>query len=307
MEYTNKNITNNSTINNNVMEIHNLSKEYYEFADFKLEDINIDLPRGCIMGFIGKNGAGKTTTIKLMLNLLKKKSGSIEIFGLDSVKDEIIIKDNIGVVFAENHFPEDFTPTMIGNIMKHVYSKWDSEQYASYLMRFEVDSEMKIKKLSHGMKMKISLAVALSHDAKLLILDEATSGLDPMARSDIMNILYDFTGNDENSVFFSTHITSDLDRIADYLTFIDNGQIKLQVSKEELDENYGIIKCKRDDVQKIPKDIIFGRRDTDFSTEILVNDRKHVNRDYPEFVIDKILIEDLMTYFDAGDKMEERK
>lgn len=285
----------------NVIEIKNLSKKYEEYGEFKLDNINISLPKGTVMGLIGENGAGKTTTIKLILNQLQKDDGSIKIFGLDSVDDEISIKDNIGVVFAENHFHENFTPEMIGNIMKNVYSKWNSQTYKEYLDKFNLDEYKSIGEMSHGMKMKVALAVALSHDAKLLILDEATSGLDPVARAELIDTFYDFISDGEHSILFSTHITSDLDRIADYITYISDGKIVLSVSKEEINESYGILKCKREDLAKIPQTFFIGKREKEFTTEVLIEDRARFKAEFPDSVIDNVIVEDIMTYIKGKD------
>ncbi len=280
-------------MNENILEIRNLTKK---FERFTLNDISLTLPKGAIMGFVGENGSGKTTTIKLILNELKKNDGTINVFGLDSVSDEIEIKENIGVVFSENHFNENFYPEQIGKLMRLAYKKWDMDVYNDYLKKFGLDKLQKIKEMSRGMKMKLAISVALSHDAKLLLLDEATSGLDPVVRNEILDIFYDFIMDGKRSVFLSSHITSDLEKVADYITFIRNGKIVMSETKEAMEEKFGVLRCKREDIKKVNPEYISGIRHGDFSTEVLVNDKNAVRKIDECFVIDNANIEDIMTY-----------
>jgi len=279
----------------NIIEIKNLSKKYPS-SGFKLDDINLSLPRGTIMGLVGENGAGKTTLIKLTLNQINKDEGEVTIFGRDPINHEIEIKDNIGVVFSENHFSEDFTPCIIERIMRNVYSSWDENCYYNYLEIFKVNRHLKIKELSQGMKMIINLAVALSHDADLLILDEATTGLDPIARKQVHDLLNDYICDGKKSILFSTNITSDLDRIADFITFIKDGKIILSEIKDSLCENYGLLKAAHNDLIKIPEELILGIKKNKFSTEALIRNKAEVKSAYPDFVIEKITVEDIMFY-----------
>lgn len=282
---------------NNILQIKNLTKK---FDSFTLDDISLSLPKGSVMGFVGENGAGKTTTIKLILNELKKDAGSIKVFGLDSVRDEIAIKEDIGVVFSENHFNENFDPEQIGKLMSLAYKRWDMAVYKDYLKKFSLDKFKKIKDLSRGSKMRLAIAVALSHDAKLLLLDEATSGLDPVVRNEILDIFYDFIMDGERSIFLSSHITSDLEKIADYITFIKDGKIVLSESKEVLYGKFGILRCRREDVEKVGREYISGIRHGSFSTEVLVNDKNAVRKSGENLVIDNANIEDIMTYMNSG-------
>lgn len=206
----------------NILAVKNLTKDY---GDFVLNDLSFSVPRGVIMGLIGENGAGKSTTVNCILNETKINNGNILIFGKDHITEECEIKDKIGIVFDENHFPDIFTPKEIEKYMSGIYTKWDSIVYRNYLKQFELPPEKKIKNFSKGMKVKLAFAVALSHKAELLILDEATSGLDPIIRDDILDILMDFVQDETHSILFSSHITSDLEKVADYITFIHKGKL----------------------------------------------------------------------------------
>jgi ABC-2 type transport system ATP-binding protein len=280
-------------MNDNIIEIKNLTKKFKEFT---LDNVNINLPQGAIMGFVGENGAGKTTTIKLILNQLKKDSGDIKVFGLDSVDDEIEIKENIGIVLSENHFHDDFSPKQVGKMMSKVYKRWNNKQFDNYLEIFGLTGKKKVKELSHGMRMKLAIATAISHDAKLLILDEATSGLDPVVRNEVLDIFYELIMDGQRSIFLSSHITSDLEKIADYITFIKGGKIVLSDTKDSIEEQYGIVHCKKEDLEKIDKKYIAGVRQGEFSTDILVNNKQDALKMDKNFVVDKANIEDIMTY-----------
>lgn len=203
----------------NILEVKGLTKDY---GDFVLDKLTFTVPKGVIMGLIGENGAGKSTTINCILNEISKTDGNIEIFGKDYLSEEIEIKDKIGVVFDENHFPDIFTPNEIGTYMSGIYSKWERNTYVNYLSKFELPADKRVKDFSKGMKVKLAFAVALSHKAELLILDEATSGLDPIIRDDILDILIDFVQDENHSVLVSSHIISDLEKVADYIIPADN-------------------------------------------------------------------------------------
>lgn len=221
----------------NILEVKGLTKDY---GDFVLDKLTFTVPKGVIMGLIGENGAGKSTTINCILNEISKTDGNIEIFGKDYLSEEIEIKDKIGVVFDENHFPDIFTPNEIGTYMSGIYSKWERNTYVNYLSKFELPADKRVKDFSKGMKVKLAFAVALSHKAELLILDEATSGLDPIIRDDILDILIDFVQDENHSVLVSSHIISDLEKVADYITFIHKGKLVFTHSKDELVDNYGV-------------------------------------------------------------------
>lgn len=277
----------------NVLEIKNLSKKYNQFT---LSDVNLDLPKGCIMGFIGENGAGKSTTIKLILNLISRDSGSIRIMGMDNIRDEIGIKEDIGIVFDESNFPDDMKIKDIGKVMKNIYKKWDEKVFQFYMQKFSLPSDKIMKEFSRGMKMKLSIAVALSHHAKLLILDEATSGLDPIVRDEILDVFLEFIQDEEHSVFISSHITSDLEKIADYITFIHKGKIIFSEAKDTLLSDYGILKCSNADFEYIDKKNVFGSRKNQFGVEALVLKNKLKGN----YTVDRASIEDIMLFCIKG-------
>lgn len=224
---------------NKTLEVKNLKKEY---KDFSLENINFQLDRGYIMGFIGPNGAGKSTTIKLIMNLIKKDAGDIKIFGMDNIKHEKEVKERIGFVYDENYFYDHVNIETMKKIIAPFYKSWDDKAFNKYLKSFDLDPKKKIKNLSKGMKMKFSLALALSHNAELIIMDEPTAGLDPVFRREILNILYDLIQDENKSVFFSTHITTDLEKIADYITFINKGKMVFSENKDEIMDKYALVK-----------------------------------------------------------------
>lgn len=215
----------------NILEVNNLCKTYDSFS---LKNINLELPKGTIMGLVGENGAGKSTTIKSILNLINTNNGTVKIFGLDMKEKEIEIKEDIGIVLDEGFFSEYLTPLDINDIMTNIYKNWSKESFLKYLEDFKLPKDKTSKEFSTGMKMKLKIAVALAHKPKLLILDEPTSGLDPIARQDILDIFQDFIQDEEHSVLVSSHITSDLETIADYISFINNGQIVLSKTRDEL-------------------------------------------------------------------------
>lgn len=279
----------------NALKLSNVTKKYDGFI---LDNINIELPQGCIMGFVGENGAGKSTTIKLILDLINRDSGSIEVLGMDNQKAGKEIRENIGVVLDESCFHENLTYVQISKVMKNIYKSWDENEFQEYIKRFSLDPKKTVKEYSRGMKMKLSIAVALAHHPKLLILDEATSGLDPVARDEILDVFYDFIQDEQHSIFISSHITSDLEKICDYITFIHNGQIVLSTARDELSENFGILKCSEEELEKVDKSIITGIKRNKFGVEALV--KKNYLGD--SFIVDKASIEDIMLFFVKGDK-----
>ncbi|MEW9095738.1 MAG: ABC transporter ATP-binding protein [Clostridiaceae bacterium] len=280
---------------NNILEINNLRKEYKNFA---LKDISFNLERGYIMGFIGPNGAGKSTTIKLIMNLIKKNAGEIKIFGKDNLKYEKEIKEKIGFVYDENYYYEDLTINEIKRIISPFYKYWDDNTYNNYIKDFDLDPKKKIKALSKGMKMKFSLAIALSHNADLIIMDEPTSGLDPVFRQEILDILYALIQDENKSVFFSTHITTDLEKIADYITFINKGEIVFSKPKDEIMESYAVVKGPKEFIdQELEKEFIKVRK-TSFGFEALTDNVSKTRKLFTNenVVIDKASLEDIMVY-----------
>lgn len=281
------------------LEVKNLCKKYNEF---ELKNINLKLPKGMIMGLIGENGAGKTTTIKAILNLINTDNGEIKIFGLNIKENEKKIKEDIGVVLDDSFLSEYLNPTYINKIMKKIYQNWDEKLYFKYLEDFKLPKNKISKEFSSGMKMKLKIAVALSHHPKLLILDEPTSGLDPVARSEILDIFQDFIQNEENSIFVSSHITSDLEHIADYITFINEGKIVLSKTRDELLEMYGIVKCSKSEFEKIDKNDYVKFKVNRYEYDVLVEDKSKFKRKYDFKIIDKPTLDDIMLIYIKGEK-----
>ena len=281
-----------------ILEVKNLRKN---FKDFTLKDICFSIPKGFIMGFIGPNGAGKSTTIKLIMNLLKKDGGEIKIFGLDHIQHENEIKNRIGFVFDENCFYEELTVSEMKRVVSAFYKNWDDSQFCKYLKEFNLPAKKKIKQLSKGMKMKFALAIALSHQAELLIMDEPTSGLDPVVRNELLDILAWIIQDENKGILFSTHITSDLEKIADYITLIDKGRIILSRTKDELLDNYGIIKGGRDVLTSGLEKNVIGIRESKFGFEALVDDRRKADKIFKgQILIEKPSLEEIMLYYTRG-------
>ena len=286
----------------NNLEVKNLRKKY---NGFELKDINLELPKGMIMGLIGENGAGKTTTIRSILNLIKIDKGEIKIFGLNIKENEKKIKEDIGVVLDDGFFSEYLNPADINKIMRKMYKNWDEKLYFKYLEDFKLPKNKISKEFSSGMKMKLKIAVALSHHPKLLILDEPTSGLDPVARSEILDIFQDFIQNEDNSIFVSSHITSDLEHIADYITFINEGKIVLSKTRDELLEMYGIVKCSKSEFEKINKNDYVKFKVNRYEYDVLVEDKSKFKRKYDFKIIDKPTLDDIMLIYIKGEKSDE--
>ena len=283
----------------NSIEIKNIYKSY---PDFKLENISLNVPKGSIVGLVGENGAGKTTTIKAILNIIDT-TGEIKIFGKDNKKYEKEIKKDIGVVLDDSFLSEYLTAKNINLIMKEFYNNWDKEKYFNYLKQFDLPTNKTIKEFSSGMKMKLKIVVAISHSPKLLILDEPTSGLDPIVRNEILDIFRKFIEEDENrAILMSTHITTDLEHIADYIVFIEKGNIIFNLPTEELLENYGIVKCSKEDFEKINNTDYIKYKKEKYQYEVLVANKYDFKRKYNINVIDKPTIEDIMLFYVKGEK-----
>lgn len=277
---------------NNVLEINNITKDYKKF---KIDNISFNLPKGYIMGFIGANGAGKTTTIKLILNMIKRDSGEIKVFGLDNIREEERIKEQIGVVFDECYYLEDWTLNDVEKAVSMFYKNWNSSIYEKYLKEFNLARDKKVKDLSRGIRMKLMIAVAFSHEAKLLILDEPTSGLDPVARDEFLDVLRDYIEDEEKSVIFSSHITSDIEKIADYITYINNGKIIFTGEKDEFLEKYCIIKGGKEDITESQKKEIIGLRMHSTGFEGLIELKKAVGFS-SKVIIEKASLDEIMIY-----------
>ena len=281
-----------------MLEIKNLSKK---FKTFELDNVSFKLEPGYIMGFIGPNGAGKSTTIKLIMNLLKKDFGEIKVFNKDHIEFEKEIKNRIGFVYDEPYFYEDLTIKQMKNIIAPFYKEWDEKLFNRYIKDFDLDLNQKIKKLSKGMKMKFSLAIALSHNADLIIMDEPTSGLDPVFRREILDILYNVIQDEKKSIFFSTHITTDLEKIADYITFINKGKVVFSKSKDEILESYRIIKGGNNLLDMDTRKKFIGLRETKVGFEGLVENPQKLKRLFGnDVIIERPTLEDIMVYSVRG-------
>ena len=292
--------------NDTILEINGLSKAYKN-SDFRLNDVSFSIPGGAIMGFVGENGAGKSTTIGCILNTLIKDSGTIKIFGKEMTNDSVDIRDDIGVVYDTNPFPVYLSPAKIAVAMRHMYSKWDDALFADYLKRFKLPEKRNIKSYSRGMTMKLNIAVALAHHPRLLVLDEATSGLDPIVRDEILDVFLDFVTDESKSILLSSHITSDLEKIADYITFIHDGNIIFSESKDNLIYNYGVMRCKAAQFGLLTKSDFFAFRKHDYQIDVLIKDRQAAGQKYKDVIIDNVTIEEIMLMLVKGEKADENK
>lgn len=283
----------------NNIEIKNVTKKY---DGFLLDKISFDVPAGSIVGLIGENGAGKTTTIKSILNIIKSE-GTVKIFNKDINQNEKEIKQNIGVVLDDSFLSTYLTPKYINSVMKEFYKNWDEEKYNKLLKQFGLPIDKLIKDFSSGMKMKLKIATAISHNPKLLILDEPTSGLDPVVRNEILDIFRKYIEEDETrSILLSSHITTDLEHISDYIIFIDRGKTILNVPTNELLENYGIIKCSKEEFAKISEDDYISYRKSKYQYEVLTSDKNKIKKKYNISSIDKPSIEDIMLFYIRGER-----
>jgi ABC-2 type transport system ATP-binding protein len=273
--------------------------KHYKKSGFSLSDVSFDIPKGSIVGFIGENGAGKTTTIKLILNVIGKDSGDVAIFGKDMDSYERDIKSRIGVVFDGNRFPEMLKIRDVERIMSVTYKNWDHMEFNYYLELFGITNrKMPVKKLSQGMKMRLSIATALSHKPDLLILDEPTSGIDPIARNEILDLLANYVENGERTVLFSSHITTDIEKVADQVIYIKEGKIVFSENKDVLLEKYRVIRCGENEFKSIDKGAIVGYKLGRFGYELLASDSPELKTISGDIVIEKPSIEDIMLYFD---------
>ena len=283
----------------NNIEVNNLSKKY---DGFELKNINFAVPKGSIVGFVGENGAGKTTTIKSILNITNA-NGNIKILGKDIKQHEKEIKQNIGVVLDDSFLSDYLTAKQINSIMKDIYKEWNESKYINYLKQFNLPTNKLLKDYSSGMKMKLKIATAISHNPKLLILDEPTSGIDPLVRNEILDIFRNYIEEDETrSIFISTHITTDLEHISDYIVFIEKGEIIFNIPTAELLENYGIIKCSKEEFLNLDKQDYIRFKKEKYQYEVLTDNKENIIRKYNITTIDKPSIEDIMLLYVKGEK-----
>ena len=286
---------------NSTLILKNVNKKY-EKSNFAIKDISFSVPEGSIVGFIGENGAGKSTTMNCILNVIRRDSGTIEIFGREMTDEDIDIRENIGVVYDRNNFPEYLTARQLADILGRIYSKWDDFCFEQFLRRFGLPESQKIKTYSRGMSMKLAIAVALSHDSKLLILDEATSGLDPIMRDEILDVLLEFVKQENHSILLSSHITSDLEKIADYIVFIHNGEIILSKTKDELIYEYGVIRCSENDFHNILSEDILSSMKKDYQIDVLIKNRKLIEKKYKNLIVDSVSLDEIMLLLVKGER-----
>jgi ABC-2 type transport system ATP-binding protein len=285
----------------NAIEIRDLTVRY---DGFLLDHVSFDVAKGSIMGFIGQNGAGKTTTIKALLNIIEREEGSIRLLGLDNIKEEIPAKEQISVVFDEIPFQEQLNARQLGRILRDIYREWDDTVYQNYLERLSLPMRKKIGDFSKGMKMKLQIATALSHNAKLLIMDEATTGLDPVVRNECLDIFLEYLQEEDHSILMSSHITSDLEKVADSVTFIHNGKLLLSGYKDDVLVSHGVIKCAKRDYKDIAPEDIVSARVTDFGAEVMVFDRAACEKKYAGLAMDSTTLEEIMLYYVNAQKKE---
>lgn len=278
----------------NAIEISGVTKRY---TGFTLDNVSFNVPKGSIMGFIGQNGAGKTTTIRSLLNIVDIDEGEIKLLGLDHIRHEQEIKERIAVVFDELPFHDIFNAKDMARIFEGIYPHWDNTVYSQYLERFELPLRKKLGDFSKGMKMKLQIACALSHNAELLVMDEATTGLDPVVRDEILHIFMEYLQDGERSILMSSHITSDLEKIADSVTFIDRGKILISGCKDEILESHGILKCSKEELSDIASEDIVSVRLNAFGAEAMINDRQTAAHRYSGAVIDPASLDDIMLYY----------
>ena len=280
----------------NILEVKNLQKSY---SDFVLGPISTHFPGGVIIGLIGENGAGKTTFIKSLLGIIQSE-GSIQIFGRDMKEEAREIKEDIGVVLDNSFFPEVMTANDIHKIMKNLYKNWDPGLFFSYLGKFSLPRNKAIKTFSKGMRKKLEIATSLAHHPKFLILDEPTSGLDPIIRKEVLDLFLDFIQDEEHTILLSTHITSDLEHIADYILFLDKGHIVLEETRDDIMDNYGILKCGIEEFSSIKKEDVIRFLKNKYGYEILVKNSQVLKKKYPKMILDKITLEELMVLLVKG-------
>lgn len=283
----------------NCIEIKGLCKSY---GDFSLNNINLTLPGGSILGLIGENGAGKTTTIKCILNLIRRDAGEITVLGHDNIREERLAKQDIGLVLDECFFHDTLRPRDVEKILAPAYKNWDSDLFRSYLDKFGLPEKKLIKEFSRGMKMKLSLSAALAHHPKLLILDEATAGLDPVIRDEILDEFLGFISDEDHAILMSSHITSDLEKVADYIAYIHQGEVVLSDAKDAILDSYGRVGCTAAQLEAIAPDDVLRVRKGSFGCEALVKDRAAFARKYPMLLVERTTLEDIMLFVGKGEE-----
>ena len=286
----------------NILELQQISKTFPK-SNFTLDKVSFSLPYGAILGFVGENGAGKTTTIGCILNTIKKDSGTIKLFGKEMLDDDTDIREKIGIVYDGDNFPGFWTAKQLAKVMEGLYTRWDNDLFQKYLEDFHLLPKQKIKNYSRGMTMKLAIAVALSHHPQLLILDEATSGLDPIVRDEMLDVFLEFVQEENHSILLSSHITSDLEKIADYITFIHNGKLIMTASKNDLVYNYAVMRCKESQFLALDPNDIIAYRKRDFQIDVLIPNAKEAERKYKNAVIDHVSVDEILLLLVKGERV----
>lgn len=277
----------------NVIEVRNVTKD---FGDFKLDQVSFCVPEGSVCGFIGQNGAGKTTTIRLILDAIRADAGEILLFGEDNRKNSARLREDIGVVFDEMGFHTFMTGRDINTMMKHIYKNWDEAAFFACLKQFSLPARKRCGDFSRGMQMKLQIAVALSHHAKLLIMDEPTSGLDPIVRNEMLQIFREFVVEEDHTILLSSHITGDLEKLADEVVFIDGGKVILSGNKDEILEGHGLLKCKKDSIGQLDLASVVGMEENAFGVQVLVRNPA-AYQNCPKAVLERASLEDIMLFY----------
>lgn len=284
----------------NILELQQISKTFPK-SNFTLDNLSFSLPYGAILGFVGENGAGKTTTIGCILNTVKKDSGTIKLFGKEMSDDDTDLREKIGVVYDGDNFPGFWTAKQLSQVMEGLYQQWDHALFQKYLEDFHLPAKQKIKNYSRGMTMKLAIAAALSHHPQLLVLDEATNGLDPVMRDEMLDVFLEFVQEETHSILLSSHITSDLEKVADYITFIHNGRLIMTVSKNDLVYNYAVMRCRESQFLALDPCDIIAYRKRDFQIDVLVSDGKAAQRKYKDIVVDHAAVDEIMLLLVKGE------
>lgn len=282
----------------NAIEIKNLSKEY---RDFSLKNLSLNVPQGTVLGLVGENGAGKSTLLQSLLGLIRADYEEIKILGKQLKNQEKEIREDIAVIFDVSHYNLEYTPAFIGKMLKKVYRNWDMEKYGAYLLRFGLPADKKLKKFSKGMKMKLEFAIAFSHKPRLLILDEATSGLDPVFRDEILELIREFTEEEDHTVVMSSHITSDLDKVADYIAFLHEGKLQFVKSYDELQNDYGVLHCGKEFFESLREEDIVSFKKEPYEYKVLVRNRNGILSVFPDLEMEKASVEDIMLMYVKGE------
>lgn len=286
----------------NILELQQVSKSFPK-SDFKLDEVSFSLPYGAVLGFVGENGAGKSTTIGCILNTVIKDSGTVKLFGKEMQDADTDMREKIGVVYDGDNFPAYWTAKQLSHIMAGIYTRWDQALFQKYLEDFDLPVNQKIKHYSRGMTMKLAIAAALAHHPQLLIMDEATSGLDPIMRDEMLDVFLEFVQEEDHSILLSSHITSDLEKIADYITFIHHGKLIMTASKNDLAYHYAVMRCRESQFQALDPADILAYRKRDFQIDVLVRDGKEAERKYKDTVVDHVSVDEIMLLLVKGERV----